>query len=119
MTVVKTTWHNLPAQIDLMLANQRAILAQGVQIMSALSQAVAKVQANFATLSQEITDNAAASKAEIDALAAAIAASGTANPDVQAAVDNLTTLNDSMTTAAATLKADTDAMVASLQKPAP
>ncbi len=114
-----TTWYNLLAHVDLLLANDRAILAQGAHIMSALSDAVAKIQGNFAVLSHEITDNAAAAKAEIDALAAAIAAQGGTSPDVQTAVDNLTALNDSMTTAAASLKADTDAMVASLQRPTP
>lgn len=85
--------------------------------MSALSDKVAQVQATFATLAQEITDNAAASKQEIDALVAAIAASGTTSPDVQAAVENLTALNDSMTTAAVTMKATTDSLVASLPHP--
>lgn len=87
--------------------------------MSALSEAVAKTQAIFVTLSQEIADNAAASKAELDALTAAVAASGTASPDVQDAVNNLTTLNVSATAAAATLKTTTDSLTASLQKPTP
>lgn len=110
----QTTWSNLPAQIDVVLANQRAIMAQGANIMSALSEAVAKIQATFATLSQEIGDNATAAKAELDALAAAIAAQGGTSPDVQAAVDNLTSLNDAATTAAVTLKSTTDSMVASI-----
>jgi hypothetical protein len=112
----QTTWYNLPAQIDAILSNQRAILAQGVQIMSALSDAVAKIQATFATLSQEIGDNATAAKNELDALAAAIAAQGGTSPDVQTAVDNLTSLNDAATTAAVTLKSTTDSMVTSLPK---
>lgn len=98
MTTVKTTWYNLPAQIDLLLANQRAILAQGVHIMSELSDAVA-------VITQAVADADTAIQKEIAALTAAIVANNPA--DVNAAVSNLGALS-------AKLKADTDAMTASL-----
>lgn len=111
------TWSSMQAAITRIDNNTILIvnkLATMETKMSALSDKVAQVQQTFATLAQEITDNAAASKAEMDALVAAIAASGGTSPDVQTAVDNLNALNDTMTAAAVTLKATTDSLTASL-----
>jgi hypothetical protein len=46
-----TTWSNLLAHIDILLANDRAILAQGAKIMSKLTDAVAAI-------TQAVTDAA-------------------------------------------------------------
>jgi hypothetical protein len=50
--VTKTTWSNIPAQLDAILANQRAILAQGAIVM--VTQAEIDVK-----LAQAATDAAA------------------------------------------------------------
>jgi methyl-accepting chemotaxis protein len=97
-TYQKTTWFNLLGQIDTLLSNQRAILAQGEKIMSELADAVAEI-------TQVVTDNDAAVQTEIAALILALA--GTNNPEAHAAAQNLAALS-------AKLRADIDQMKSSL-----
>jgi predicted nucleic acid-binding Zn-ribbon protein len=50
-----TTWFNIPAQIDAILSQQRAILAQGVKLMSAMTDLQASVAAENTVIASAIT----------------------------------------------------------------
>lgn len=98
MTVVKTTWFNIPAQLDAILANQE-------KIMSAISDAVGQL----VTTTQKIEDTEDAALAALnglrDQLKAALANAADATAavaNVQQVIAGMTTHNDPLAAAIAT-----------------
>ena len=79
--MVATTWRNIPAQLDAILANQRAILAQGAKMAKTLDDALADITA-LASKEDGLIALTGTIKAQLDAaLAGSLSAAQQAKVD--------------------------------------
>jgi hypothetical protein len=93
MTVAKTTWYNLLGQVDLILANQRAILAQGVKIMATVDDIQADVTAEDTVIDSAVV--------LLKGLADALKAAGTDPTKLAALHTDITTKTQALAAAVA------------------